>query len=90
MFQYLGFNSTEFGLICGMTSLATCGLNDNSVEKNLQHDRKSVGRRCKALLDYCRCQDFENDCGSVTRKIFFVDENITPENLAVIFLMNKT
>ncbi|XP_049954412.1 tRNA:m(4)X modification enzyme TRM13 homolog isoform X1 [Schistocerca serialis cubense] len=96
----LGFEISDFNVMCGITSWATCGSRknelirkpENSVDRyarlQLTHEkRRKIGRMCKLIFDYGRIKFLEK-YGYNGVLTYYVPESVSPENVCLIAIKN--
>lgn len=84
----LGVTELEFKALASMSSWATCGLVDADGPK-AKIDRKSVGKKCKLLLDYARTKYLEETQLFHASLCYYVPDEVTPENVLIIVRTRK-
>jgi len=85
----LGLSESDFNALTSMTSWATCGLVDSD-DDNMRIDRRTIGKRCKLLLDYARAKYLEETGRFEVKLCYYVPEDVTPENVMIIVTAKKT
>lgn len=91
-----GFEVSDFDVMCGITSWATCGTRKNelipkpedSVERyarlQLSHEkRRKIGKMCKLIFDYGRIKFLER-YGYKGLLTYYVPESVSPENVCLV------
>lgn len=76
-------------VVYAASTISLRGLSCRYVRMNLSVERREeIGRRCKLLLDVARIRCLAA-AGLDARLVYFVDRDVTPENVAIVAVPRK-